>query len=80
MTVKIPEMVAPLFGGGDVKEDALDESILNVDISVKRLVVVDHPSSFDQQFFILFKTEKEKVNSAVIFLYFYLIVLYYTIT
>lgn len=43
-----------------MEEDALDESILDVDVSVKGLVVVDNPSSFDQHFFILFKTEKER--------------------
>lgn len=36
-----------------VNEDTLDESILNVDISVKRLIVVDHPASFDEHFFTL---------------------------
>lgn len=36
-----------------VNKDILDESILNIDISVKRLVVVDHPASFDQHFFTL---------------------------
>lgn len=32
---------------------ALDEPILNVDICIKRLVIVDHPPSFDQQLFTL---------------------------
>lgn len=32
---------------------ALDESIFNVDISIERLVIIDHPPSFDQQPFIL---------------------------
>lgn len=36
-----------------VNEDILDESVLNIDISVKRLVIVDHPASFDQHFFTL---------------------------
>lgn len=54
-------------------EDALDESILDVDVGVKRLVVVDHPSAFDQQLFTLFRTEKrgEKVISELRFLDFY---------
>lgn len=32
---------------------ALDEPILNVDICIERLVIVDHPPSFDQQPFTL---------------------------
>lgn len=43
-----------------MNEDTLDESILNVDISVKRLVIVDHPASFDQHFVTLYKREKRE--------------------
>lgn len=57
----ILEMVVTAVSWGDVKEDTLDESILNVDISIKRLVVVHHPSSFDQQLFILSKTDKQRM-------------------
>lgn len=47
-------VVSGLSGGAKaVTEDALDESILDVDVSVKRLVIVDHPASFDQHFFTL---------------------------
>lgn len=42
-----------------MKEDALDESVLDVDVSVERPVVVDHPASFEQQFFILRRRESK---------------------
>lgn len=32
---------------------SLDKPILNVDICIERLVIVDHPSSFEQQPFTL---------------------------
>lgn len=50
-----------IFGRGHEDGDALDESILYVDISVKRLVIVDHAASFDQQFFTLEK-ERERLH------------------